>query len=146
MDCSQCYNFIQNKSQKDLGDITDNKSCAYCLYWNFGPGNRISNCGCNNMFSDITNNGRTFNLKSYENVKNCLENSENIDCCKDLYTQFTKQKPPEPIIINNKFTGYHNRSKITKIANNYNEPKPYGYYSPCTNKNASPSFYKEGVL
>jgi hypothetical protein len=144
MDCSQCYNFIQTKSQKDLGDITDNKSCAYCLYWNVGPGNRISNCNCNNMFMEITNNGRTFNINSYEKVKKCLENTENIECCKDLYTQFTT--PSEPITINKKFTGYHNRSKITQINNSCNDTKPYGYYLPCTNKVASPGFYKEGVL
>ena len=40
MSCyEECNEFLKSKSQKDLGDISQQGSCSYCLYWNGnGPG------------------------------------------------------------------------------------------------------------
>lgn len=144
MNCPQCYTFNKTKSQKDLGDITDNNSCAYCLYWVAGPGNRISDCDCDGMFTQITNKGTSFNINSFQKVKNCLENPENKDCCNDLYKEFTNPAQP-PFKGENKFTTVAEELRRYKYFGK-KEIHPYGYYSPCTNKTASPGFYREGVL
>ena len=90
MNCyRQCYNFFQSNSQKDLGDIKTQGDCAYCLYWENGPGRPLyqySDCECNKLFVKSSNTGNKFDVKSYTDVKNCLKDAKK---CGVMYSNFT---------------------------------------------------------
>jgi len=87
----ECKKFFQTGKEQDLGDITQTGNCAYCLYWDLGPGGpENSQCGCDSLFSRLTNNGNRYNLKIHNEVKNCL--STTIYCDKK-YIQFTNPPP-----------------------------------------------------
>ena len=90
MNCyNQCSNFINKKDSNNLGNITQEGSCAYCLYWTSGPGRSFYNypaCECNDLFRRVTNNGMKFDVKSYEQVRDCLKTSKN---CGMQYNTFT---------------------------------------------------------
>jgi hypothetical protein len=175
MSCyNECIDYIKSRSDKDLGDITQQGSCSYCLYWNDGPASQGDNtkkeCKCDSLFENLTNYGTRYNLDIHNKMKQCL--SQNQDTCGKLYTQFTN--PPKP------YDGPRFGSTNSQEANNVqfmlvdgmwgrleryqdvpatprfrdyaqNIPKkedetPYGYYNLCTGKRASPDFYAEGVL
>jgi hypothetical protein len=90
MNCySQCYNFFKTNSEKDLGNIKNQGDCAYCLYWDNGPGRPLyqnSNCECNKLFVTNSNIGTKFNVNSFNDVKNCLKNAKK---CGVMYSNFT---------------------------------------------------------
>jgi len=95
MNCyDQCKKFFHTKSPDDLGNITQANTCAYCLYWENGPGKPIyqyNNCECNKLFTQLSNLGTTFNVSSYEKIKECLKTGEN---CGVMYSNFTNTTPP----------------------------------------------------
>jgi hypothetical protein len=155
MSCPNCYNFSQSKSQKDLGDITDENSCAGCLYWYAGPGGGASECKCDDMFENITNEGSKFDLNRFNQVKDCLSIPDNLKTCGNLYTQFTN--PPKPEELGPHFGlvggywGNPRREQFSVPEKRFKDlgkedQHPYGYYSPCTGKVASPDFSNDGVL
>lgn len=92
MNCyDQCKKFFNTKSPDDLGNITQPNTCAYCLYWENGPGRPIyeyNNCECNKLFTQISNLGTTFDVNSYEKVKDCLKTGKN---CGVMYSNFTNK-------------------------------------------------------
>lgn len=164
MSCyEECNDFLNSSLEEDLGDIRDQGSCSYCLYWNGnGPGAegdiKKRECKCDDLFENLTNFGTTYNLNIHNKVKNCLQ--DNIKSCGKLYKQFTNPDKPydgprfglvdgmwgrleryqeEPDI--NRFRDYAQNSFKEKI-----ETHPYGYYNQCTGKRASPGFHSEGVL
>ena len=123
MNCyNECSNFIKNKKPDDLGNITDAGSCAYCLYWKNGPGRPFYNytrCECNDLFRKVSNLGTTFDVKSYNEVKNCLNNAKN---CGVQYYTFTNT----PV---------------------YYQPIPETVRMPCDSRKIwSPTFKYRGVL
>lgn len=175
MSCyNECIDFIKSGSEKDLGDIRQQGSCSYCLYWNEGPGSQGDNtnkeCRCDTLFENLTNFGSTYSLSIHNRMKECL--SQNQGTCGKLYTQFTNpQKPYDgprfgvsntnqdcsvPFTLVDGMWGrlerYQDvppRSRFRDYAQNIQkkeDEKPYGYYNMCTGKRASPDFYSEGVL
>jgi hypothetical protein len=93
MSCSNCYNFSKSKSPKDLGDITDSNSCAYCLYWYAGPGSDRDCNACDTIFENVSNMGTKFDINGFNTVNNCLNIPQNKKDCSHLYTQFNN--PPK---------------------------------------------------
>jgi hypothetical protein len=95
MNCyDQCRKFFYTKKPEDLGDITQENTCAYCLYWENGPGRPIyeyNNCECNQLFTQLSNLGTTFDVESYEKVKKCLKSGKN---CGVMYSNFTNTEDP----------------------------------------------------
>lgn len=94
MNCyTQCKSFFNTKSPKDLGNISRQGDCAYCLYWENGPGRPIyqySNCQCNGLINDLTKTGTTMDVQSYEKIKDCLSKSKD---CGVMYSNFTNTLP-----------------------------------------------------
>ena len=175
MSCyNECIDYIKSRSEKDLGDITQQGSCSYCLYWNDGPASQGDNtkkeCKCDSLFENLTNYGTRYNLDIHNKMKQCL--SQNQDTCGKLYTPFTN--PPKPndgprfgstnsqeannvqfMLVDGMWGRLERYQDVpaTPRFRDYaqNIPKkedetPYGYYNLCTGKRASPDFYAEGVL
>ena len=114
--------FIKTKKQDDLGNITAEGSCAYCLYWKNGPGRSFynyNNCECNELYKKESNLGTNFDINSYNKVKNCLNNSK---YCGVQYNTFTNT----PV---------------------YYKPIPETVMMPCDPRKIwSPTFKYKGVL
>ena len=98
MSCyEECNEFLKSNSKKDLGDIREQTSCSYCLYWNGnGPGaegdSNKNECKCDDLFENLTNFGTNYNLNIHNQVKQCLY--QNQGTCAKLYKQFTSPDKP----------------------------------------------------
>jgi hypothetical protein len=159
MSCyEECNEFLKSNSKKDLGDIREQGSCSYCLYWNGnGPGaegdSNKDECKCDDLFENLTNFGTKYNLNIHNQVKQCL--SQNQATCSKLYKQFTSpDKPydgPRFGIVGGEWgrmERYEQPPRFREFAQNLfkEDSPPYGYYNQCTGKRASPGFSREGVL
>ena len=95
--CSRNEKFFKNKTNENLGNIKDSNSTAYCLYWDNGPGNLRFNhgdCECNQLFETITKGGTKFDVNSYNEVNECIQNSKN---CGNMKNTFSNQRESCPI-------------------------------------------------
>ena len=158
MSCyEECNEFLKSNSKKDLGDIREQTSCSYCLYWNGnGPGaegdSNKNECKCDDLFENLTNFGTNYNLNIHNQVKQCLY--QNQGTCAKLYKQFTSpDKPydgPRFGLVDGEWgrmERYQEVPRFREYAQNlFKENPPYGYYNQCTGKRASPGFSREGVL
>ena len=118
MNCyNECNNFFAHKTQENLGDITKQGSCAYCLYWGQGPARadyQYSHCSCNGLMDRITNSGKTLNVTGYEDIKNCLSKGKE---CGVLYSNWTNTEPSGPILPMERDPMYFNGCSKRVIGN-----------------------------
>jgi hypothetical protein len=157
---NECIDFLKSKSEKDLGDITEQGSCSYCLYWDAGPAAERADdkheCKCDSMFENATGFGSYYNLNIHNQVKQCL--NQNRGTCSNLYTQFTN--PPKPYdgprfgLVDGmwgrleRYQDVPPKPRFREYAQDLFKEgdHPYGYYNACTGKRANPGFSREGVL
>ena len=154
MSCyEECNEFLKSNSKKDLGDIREQTSCSYCLYWNGnGPGaegdSNKNECKCDDLFENLTNFGTNYNLNIHNQVKQCLY--QNQGTCAKLYKQFTTPDKQYDGLVDGEWgrmERYQEVPRFREYAQNlFKENPPYGYYNQCTGKRASPGFSREGVL
>lgn len=143
MSCSNCYKFNNTKSSADLGDISDENSCAYCLYWYAGPGTERDDCPCDDTFEDVSYGGTKFDINSFNTVNSCLKTNQTK--CQRLYTQFNNPPmPTNPDDVQPHFGSSYQQPK--RFRDFGKESYIYGSLDPCTGKDASPGFSNEGVL
>jgi|UniRef100_A0A6C0CYX7 hypothetical protein len=107
LECPECKKYIKymNNNIKDydrktanklLGDINKSGSCAYCLYWNAGPGAEDSDCPCDNTFIRVTDFGSKFTTDDYLKVKKCVDRDAKLDTPKCTTLKNNFEVPAQP--------------------------------------------------